>query len=52
MIHTLAVDNANSKAVAAKLGARYLRQARVPEPLPAYEVEVGGRGTQHGKGRR
>ncbi|WP_369981130.1 GNAT family N-acetyltransferase [Xanthomonas bundabergensis] len=42
VIHTIAADNANSKAVAAKLGSRYLRQDRLPEPLQAHEVEVWG----------
>ncbi|WP_249027538.1 hypothetical protein [Xanthomonas theicola] len=41
-IHTIGADNANSKSVAAKLGSRYLRQDRLPEPLHAHEVEVWG----------
>ncbi|QNH12393.1 GNAT family N-acetyltransferase [Xanthomonas sp. SI] len=52
VIHTIAADNANSKAVAAKLGARYLRQDRLPEPMQAQEVEVWGQSRADWQARR
>lgn len=52
VIHTIAADNANSKAVAAKLGSRYLRQARLPEPLHEHEVEVWGQSRADWQARR
>jgi len=41
VIHTIAADNAASKAVAARLGSRYLRQGVLPEPI-SLELEVWG----------
>lgn len=52
VIHTIAADNANSKAVAAKLGSGYLRQARLPEPLQEHEVEVWGQSRAQWQARR
>ena len=42
IIHTIAPDNANSKAVAAKLGSRYWRMGRLPEPHHEKPVEIWG----------
>ncbi|QNH16654.1 Acetyltransferase (GNAT) domain protein [Xanthomonas sp. SS] len=52
VIHTIAADNVNSKAVPAKLGARYLRQDRLPEPMQAHEVEVWGQSRADWQARR
>ena len=41
VIHTIAADNAPSKAVAARLGSRYLRQGVLPAPI-SMELEVWG----------
>lgn len=41
VIHTIAADNAASKAVAARLGSRYLRQGVLPEPI-SLKLEVWG----------
>lgn len=51
VIHTIAVDNANSKAVAAKLGSRYLRQGRLPEPHHQHEVEIWGQSREEWRAR-
>lgn len=42
VIHTIAPDNHNSKAVAAKLGSRFLRMASLPEPHQDKPVEIWG----------
>lgn len=42
VIHTIAPDNANSKAVAAKLGSRFLEMGRLPEPRQDLQVEIWG----------
>ena len=42
VIHTTAPDNANSKAVAAKLGSRFLEMGRLPEPRQDLQVEIWG----------
>ncbi|UYK75186.1 GNAT family N-acetyltransferase [Xanthomonas sacchari] len=52
VIHTIVPDNANSKAVAGKLGSRYQRQDRLPEPLQAFEVEVWGQSRAQWQARR
>lgn len=42
VIHTIAPGNANSKAVAAKLGSRYMDMGRLPEPHQDKPVEIWG----------
>jgi RimJ/RimL family protein N-acetyltransferase len=42
VIHTIAPDNRNSMAVAAKLGSRRLRAGRLPAPHDAQPVEIWG----------
>ncbi|WP_454831219.1 GNAT family N-acetyltransferase [Pseudoxanthomonas wuyuanensis] len=42
VIHTIAPDNHNSKAVAAKLGSRFLRMGELPEPHHGKPVEIWG----------
>ncbi len=42
VIHTIAEDNTNSKAVAAKLGSRFLRMGWLPAPHDARPVEIWG----------
>lgn len=42
VIHTIAEDNANSKAVAAKLGSRFLRMGSLPAPHDGKPVEIWG----------
>ncbi len=42
VIHTIAPDNANSKAVARKLGSGFLRMGRLPEPHHEREIEIWG----------
>jgi RimJ/RimL family protein N-acetyltransferase len=41
VIHTIASENANSKALAARLGSRYLRMGRIPAPWDL-ELEIWG----------
>jgi len=52
VIHTIAPDNANSKAVARKLGSSLLRMGRLPEPHHAHEVEVWGQSREQWRARR
>ncbi|KWS03403.1 acetyltransferase, GNAT family [Lysobacter capsici AZ78] len=53
IIHTIDVENLGSKAVAAKLGSRYLRQGRfLPEPHNEKEVEVWGQTVEQWRARR
>ncbi len=52
VIHTIDADNAASKRVAAKLGSRYLRQGRLPEPFHEKEVEVWGQSREDWLARR
>lgn len=42
VIHTIAPDNAASKAVAARLGSRFLHRGRLPEPQHEMAVEIWG----------
>ena len=42
VIHTIAPENANSRAVAAKLGSRFLRMGLLPEPHHEKPVEIWG----------
>lgn len=51
LIHTIDADNLGSKAVAAKLGSRYLRQGRLPEPFHEKEVEVWGQSADQWRAR-
>ncbi|MDQ1092888.1 RimJ/RimL family protein N-acetyltransferase [Xanthomonas sacchari] len=52
VIHVIAPDNANSKAVAGKLGSRYLRPGQLPEPLAQEPIEVWGQSRAHWQARR
>ena len=51
VIHTISPDNANSKAVAAKLGSRFLRMDRLPAPHE-FEVEVWGQTREQWRAHR
>jgi RimJ/RimL family protein N-acetyltransferase len=51
VIHTIDSDNANSKAVAAKLGSRFLRMDRLPPPHE-FEVEVWGQTREQWRAQR
>ncbi|HUD42979.1 MAG TPA: GNAT family N-acetyltransferase [Dokdonella sp.] len=51
VIHTIGADNLRSKAVAAKLGSRYLRQGRLPAPLDL-DVEIWGQTREAWRARR
>ena len=42
VIHTIAPENASSRAVAAKLGSRFLRMGLLPEPHHEKPVEIWG----------
>jgi RimJ/RimL family protein N-acetyltransferase len=42
VIHTIAPENANSKAVATKLGSRFIDMGRLPEPSQEKPVEIWG----------
>jgi RimJ/RimL family protein N-acetyltransferase len=42
VIHTIAEDNAGSKAVAGKVGSRFLRMGWLPAPHDAKPVEIWG----------
>lgn len=46
VIHTIAEENAGSKAVAAKLGSRFLRMGALPAPHDAKPVEIWGQSRQ------
>lgn len=52
VIHTIDPQNANSKAVAAKLGSAYLRMDRLPEPHHEKPVEVWGQTRAQWRARR
>ena len=52
VIHTIDPQNANSKAVAAKLGSAYLRMDRLPEPHHEKAVEVWGQTRAQWRARR
>ena len=52
MIHTIAEENANSKAVAAKLGSRFLRMGWLPAPHDAKPVEIWGQSREGWMARR
>ncbi|HEY1033370.1 MAG TPA: GNAT family N-acetyltransferase [Pseudoxanthomonas sp.] len=52
VIHTIDPQNANSKAVAAKLGSTYLRMDRLPEPHHEKPVEVWGQTRAQWQARR
>jgi RimJ/RimL family protein N-acetyltransferase len=52
VIHTIDPANQNSKAVAAKLGSRYLRMDELPEPHHGKPVEVWGQSREAWRARR
>ena len=52
VIHTIAPDNASSKAVAAKLGSRYRGMGRLPEPHHEKPVEIWGQTRAEWRARR
>jgi RimJ/RimL family protein N-acetyltransferase len=52
VIHTIDPENHNSKAVAAKLGSRYLRMDELPEPHHGKPVEVWGQSREAWRARR
>jgi len=52
VIHTIAPGNANSKAVAAKLGAAFLRMGALPEPHHEQPVEIWGQSRAQWRARR
>lgn len=52
VIHTIDPENRNSKAVAAKLGSRYLRMDELPEPHHGKPVEVWGQTREAWRERR
>jgi RimJ/RimL family protein N-acetyltransferase len=51
VVHTIAEDNAPSKAVATRMGSRYLRQGRLPAPFD-FELEVWGQSRAEWRARR
>ena len=52
VIHTIAEENVNSKAVAAKLGARLLRVDWLPAPHDQKPVEIWGQSREEWNARR
>ena len=52
VIHTIAPDNHNSKAVAAKLGSSFLRMGALPEPHDEHPVEIWGQSRAQWRQRR
>ncbi|HET6397866.1 MAG TPA: GNAT family N-acetyltransferase [Pseudoxanthomonas sp.] len=52
VIHTIAPDNHGSKAVAARLGSRFLRMGRLPEPHHDKAVEIWGQSRVQWRARR
>ena len=52
VIHTIDEENANSKAVAAKLGSRFLRMDWLPAPHDVKPVEVWGQSREEWMARR
>ncbi len=52
VIHTIAPDNMNSKAVAAKLGSGFLRMGWLPEPHHEKPVEIWGQTREQWRTRR
>lgn len=42
VVHTIQPDNTPSKAVARKLGSRYLREGRLPAPMEHLPMEIWG----------
>ncbi len=51
VIHTIAAENAASKALARRIGSRYLRQGRLPAPLDV-ELEIWGQSREEWRARR
>ena len=52
VIHCIDADNANSQAVARKLGATRLRQARLPAPHQDRPIDVWGQSREQWRARR
>jgi len=52
IIHTIAPDNAPSKAVAQRIGSRFLRMDRLPEPFHEMPIEVWGQTREEWLARR
>jgi RimJ/RimL family protein N-acetyltransferase len=52
VIHIIDPDNANSKAVAAKLGSRLLRMGRLPPPYDTKDIEIWGQSREQWLARR
>ena len=52
VIHTIAPENTNSSAVAAKLGSSLLRVGRLPTPYDTKDVEIWGQSREQWLARR
>ena len=52
VIHTIAPGNDNSKAVAARLGSRFLGMGRLPEPSHETPVEIWGQTREQWRARQ
>ena len=52
VIHTIDPENANSKAVAAKLGSTLLRMDRLPAPYDTKDIEIWGQSREQWLARR
>lgn len=52
IIHTIDPENVASKGVAGKLGSRFLRYGRLPEPYHEKQVEVWGQSADEWRARR
>lgn len=52
VIHTIAPENTNSSAVAAKLGSSLLRTGRLPTPYDTRDVEIWGQSREQWLARR
>ncbi|MEO8460120.1 MAG: GNAT family N-acetyltransferase [Dokdonella sp.] len=52
VIHSIASDNSASKAVAQRLGSRYLRMAKLPPPFDNMTVEIWGQSREQWQAQR
>ena len=52
IIHTIAPENEASKAVARRLGSRFLHMGRLPEPFHEKPVEIWGQSRDEWRARR
>lgn len=52
VIHSIAAENDSSKAVARRLGSRFLRVEHLPPPFQEYEVEIWGQTREEWRQRR